>query len=274
MADQKVTALNAETAPVATDLLYLVDDPGGAPASRKIAVGDMPGYTEEAAYAARPAAAVDGKLFLPNDGYHLERDTGAAWAPWGPLFPMTVPPAAGWSWDNQDGTVLSAANGPIILSKAADAGDEISVYYRNVTAPYVITGAMMPPASWVDNNRCGFVFRQSSDGKLIFWGMQMVNGYWQAILYKFTNSTTYSAFYNLYMTQANQYLLGGAPLFWRMEVDGANRIVSMSHDGVNFFVQYSVGRTDFLTADQVGIAIASFNGAYGTHASFISWKET
>jgi hypothetical protein len=43
MADQKLTALAAEAAPVSTDILYLVDDPGGAPASRKVTVGNLAG---------------------------------------------------------------------------------------------------------------------------------------------------------------------------------------------------------------------------------------
>ena len=36
MADTKVTGLGANTAPIATDLLYMVDDPGGTPASQKV----------------------------------------------------------------------------------------------------------------------------------------------------------------------------------------------------------------------------------------------
>jgi hypothetical protein len=38
MADQKVTALVEETAPLTTDILYIVDDPAGVPVSKKVTV--------------------------------------------------------------------------------------------------------------------------------------------------------------------------------------------------------------------------------------------
>ena len=59
------------------------DVSGGGPGG-----GDS-SYT--AAYGSRPAAGNDGDLFLPNNGFYLERDTGAAWVPWGPIHPLTAP---------------------------------------------------------------------------------------------------------------------------------------------------------------------------------------
>lgn len=41
MADTKVTALTENTTPVGTDLVYIVDDPGGTPASQKITVANL-----------------------------------------------------------------------------------------------------------------------------------------------------------------------------------------------------------------------------------------
>jgi hypothetical protein len=40
VADSKLTALTANTTPLATDLFYMVDDPGGSPLSQKIVFGD------------------------------------------------------------------------------------------------------------------------------------------------------------------------------------------------------------------------------------------
>lgn len=45
MADVKLTALTAATTASSDDLLYLVDDPGGAPASKKITVANLLGGT-------------------------------------------------------------------------------------------------------------------------------------------------------------------------------------------------------------------------------------
>jgi len=41
MADQKVTALVEELAPALSDLLYMVDDPGGAPVSKKVTMQNV-----------------------------------------------------------------------------------------------------------------------------------------------------------------------------------------------------------------------------------------
>lgn len=41
MADSKLTGLTANTTPALTDLLYLVDDPGGTPLSQKITVANL-----------------------------------------------------------------------------------------------------------------------------------------------------------------------------------------------------------------------------------------
>lgn len=47
MADAKLTALTAETSPTTDDLLYLVDDPAGTPASKKITLADLFGATSK-----------------------------------------------------------------------------------------------------------------------------------------------------------------------------------------------------------------------------------
>ena len=43
MADTKVTGLSENTAPLSTDLAYLVDDPSGTPASNKITLANLLG---------------------------------------------------------------------------------------------------------------------------------------------------------------------------------------------------------------------------------------
>jgi hypothetical protein len=39
--DSKVTALNENTSPISTDILYIVDDPGGSPASEKVTIANV-----------------------------------------------------------------------------------------------------------------------------------------------------------------------------------------------------------------------------------------
>lgn len=59
MADSKVTALTELTDPQSTDLLYIVDDPGGTPLSKKIPVGTL-------GSAVAPASVCEGRLTLES----------------------------------------------------------------------------------------------------------------------------------------------------------------------------------------------------------------
>lgn len=43
MADEKLTDLTEETSPAATDLVYVVTDPGGSPVNKKCQIGNLPG---------------------------------------------------------------------------------------------------------------------------------------------------------------------------------------------------------------------------------------
>ena len=63
-------------------------------------------------------------------------------------------------------------------------------------------------------------------------------------------------------------------MWFQIADDNTNRICSISQDGQNFDTFHSVGRTDFLTADQIGICLRS-QTTTGTlaRATLISWKE-
>lgn len=56
MADSKLTALTAMTTPVTTDILYIVDDPGGTPLSQKITWGNLLGANLTAIHGLTSAA--------------------------------------------------------------------------------------------------------------------------------------------------------------------------------------------------------------------------
>lgn len=47
-------------------------------------------------FASRPAAGTPGRIFLPSDGLFLERDNGAAWEKFGPIWPVTPAVRAAW----------------------------------------------------------------------------------------------------------------------------------------------------------------------------------
>ncbi len=66
MADSKLTALTAMTTPVSTDILYIVDDPGGSPLSQKITHGNLLGANLLAIFGLTSAA--DKGIYFTGSG--------------------------------------------------------------------------------------------------------------------------------------------------------------------------------------------------------------
>lgn len=223
--------------------------------------------THTSAYADRPAPSSAGDLHLPSDGVSMGRDTGAAWHPWGPIFPFTEPASTGWSWDNQDTASITTEKGGEYLVTTANATTELYVRYRTApTVPYVITACIIPNIVAANYVGYGLVFRQSSDGKIANFGHTYEDA-WILRYQKWTSSTSFSAHYG-------SRVFGIVPyVFLRIADDNSNRICSVSYDGIHFTTIHTIGRTDFLTANQVGIYLKS-QGSYPAGMFLVSWKET
>lgn len=221
------------------------------------------------AYGSLPAAADEGRLFLPNDGFYIERDTGAAWEPWGPIFPMVEPVSGDYAWINQGSASLNTTPGGIYLLAPATGAGTPSVVIRKKAAPstpYTITAAFIPQLTTASGLSVGVGWRQSSDGKLVYIALDI--GGAALNVYKFTSPTVFSA------TYAGVAILAVWPLFVRFTDNGTNRIVSWSRDGQNFLQIHSVGRTDFLTADEVMFAAQAQLASGNAAMTLLSWKET
>lgn len=267
----EISAIAEKAAPVAADLV-VIEDSEAANVKKRVQLGNIPAgggdstYTDT--YANIPAASNDGDLFLPSDGISVYRDTGAAWAPWGPLFPMATPPTAGWSWVNQGGASVAAAGGGIYLLGPAGAGINIRARVRSVpSVPYTVTMWLMFHSTRGNNATAGALWRQSSDGKLAT-AMLYTNGtqpFW--FVSKYTNPTTVSA---SYLSAEAYYTM---PVCIKLEDDNTNRKVYWSQDGQNFHTLHSVGRTDFLTADQIGFYVDPENATWPTGITLLSWEE-
>lgn len=217
--------------------------------------------------ASRQAAAKAGRVFLPSNGFYVYRDTGSAWAPWGPLHAFTEPVDGNFAWINQGTASVSTTNGGIYLAVPTSAGSNIRVRkYTAPATPYTITAYIIPHLSVVAGCHAGLIFRQSSDGKLITFSV-LFNTHTEFRVRKYTNATTFSADYSGAVAIAQPY-----PFWLRIADNGTNRICSYSRDGINFRDFHTVGRTDFLTADEVGFfADAANTGDVG--ATVLSWVQ-
>lgn len=222
--------------------------------------------THTAAYGSRPSSSNDGDLFLPNDGFQLERDTGSVWVPWGPLFPFTAPISGDFAWINQGSSSVSTTKGGIFLSVAVSSG----IVLRKKAAPstpYTITIAFLPLAYNVNFQTMGVAFRQSSDGKLHTFTLEHSSTAINLVSQKWNSATSFNANYT-----SSVYLRSGL-IFMRIADNGTNRICSYSGDGQNWISFHSIGRTDFLTADEVGFFGSESGGVRAMGMTLLHWAE-
>lgn len=221
---------------------------------------------------ASKGTGTSGDLYLPNDGFVAYRSTGSAQVPWGPLYPFTAPVDGDFAWVNQGTASVTTTNGGIYLAAPAGGGNNNARIRKKAapSTPYTITVAVLPVMRYVNYQECGLCFRESSSGKLHLFALAVNSGVAGNLAFvdvsKWTNATTFSAGYT------TEQMIGGFPLFLRLADDGANRKCSWSRDGVNFTEVHSVGRTDFLTADEVGFFCSPGNITTDLAMTVLSWK--
>lgn len=248
------------------DVDYWVETADGG-LSNEVVVGTT-GITTNA-FGSRQAAAKAGRLFFPNNGFYAYRDTGAAWGAWGPIFPLTPPPAVSTlTWVNQGTGTATETNGAIYLYNAADGGDNWRMLMTTLTAPFTLTVAFINHMMNVNYQLAGIVMRQSSDGKLVTFAMAGENDGALGVK-KWNSETNWNANYQIGGSLA---LFG--PLWLQVTDDNTNRIFKWSTNGQNYHTFYTVGRTDFMTADQIGFGVNPRNGTYEVGATIIHWVES
>lgn len=222
------------------------------------------------AYASPPGSPSSGDIWIPSDSFYIFRYSGSAWVPWGPIYPFTTPIDGDFTWVNQGGASSSTVNGGIFLRTPVSASANYRIKKKAAPAtPYTITVAIIPSSLGLNYQQAGILFRQSSDGKFITLGLEYATAGLILAVYKYTNPTTYNSSYT---TRA--FSQGQQPIWLRITDNGTNRICYWSMDGQNFFQFHSVGRTDFLTADEVGFYVNDQTNTYEAGNLLLHWKET
>lgn len=225
-----------------------------------------PILTSTAAYASRPAAGTAGNLFLPSDGYTVQRDTGAAWVPWGPVLPLTQPPAvASWTWRNQGSATATDDAGAVVL-KTITAGINLRILELSApTPPYTRTASMLFTGD--TNGQCGLCWTDGT--KVVGFIFSIVGGVPTLGVYKYTNVTTFSATY----TTASVPLMVGGPVLLQISDDNTNRLCRISGDKKNWYEVHSVARTDFLTPTTIGWLVdGGTSSVKPAVATLVSWE--
>jgi hypothetical protein len=198
-----------------------------------------------------------GSLYLPTDADVLRRDTGAAFAHWGPLFPLTAPPSVGsLTWVNQGTATASDSYGGIFMSTASTASDSNRILVKSAPAtPWTFTVKYQIGTMAANFLNSGICLRESSTGKLISWGLcYNTSGSvgWTSLVSRWNSPTSYSS--------SPLVAVLGTPsaFFYRVTDNGSNLIYSASLNGQDFSIALlTESRTAFLASgpNQVGLTL-------------------
>lgn len=234
----------------------------------------------------QPAAADTpaGALYYVTDEEALERNSGSAWqsvSAAGSFYgsPFTAPVDGDFAWTNQGGaSVTAASDGSILLSAPATAGDSLRIRRQAApSTPYTLTVYIQPLTGdqGASGSTFGIGFRQNSDGKLHVLMCDMNYSGGSIYSTKFTNETTFSAAYSSSTYAALNISPQQSPIRWlRITDNGTNRLTYWSLDGHTWTQLTTVGRTDFLTADQILFFANSADASIAATIRLWSWLES
>ncbi len=196
-----------------------------------------------------------GRVGFPSNGFFIYRDSGSALVPWGPVFPFTAPVSGDFAWINQGDASIDTTYGGISLVAPGNASINGRIRKKSKTGSYTITIAFQSCLLF-SPQRAGFCWRQSSDGKLIYFCIEVNNGSgngpYRLAVHKFSSATAFSA---TYTTTDGGPTISTCPTFLQVQDNGSSRICRVSSDGQTWTQVHTVGRTDFLTADEVGFFV-------------------
>jgi hypothetical protein len=256
--------------------------------------------------ASRPAASADtiGRTYADTQTGILYRDNGTTWdvisastqlqpasplalgymsgvaQPWGPIWPLTPIPAAGWSWFNQGSAqLITSYNAPILYTPGTTSSPAVRGYIRTAPAtPYTITAAFlfMPTFAGLPGSydpQAGLVFRQSDNGKLATFGLRSLLGESSLVSQKWNAHNSYSADYFLMLIRNLSFF--AQPCWLKIADTGANRTLSISGNGFTWQTLLTTTHADFLTPDQVGLYLrADGENSGGVELTLLSWLES
>lgn len=217
--------------------------------------------------ALRPASSVneEGKVHFPTDGVSVARNNSAgAWKNWGPVYPLVTPSSSGFTWVNQGGATDTTERDTLLLKGTSESSLVHRLFVKSVVAPWTMTGLFLfNGACGKGTNAAGVGFRNSGGNAFTWAQMRAYGGNSsgpvanapELSIEKWTNLTTFSASY------ATIPYVWHSLLWMRVLDDNTNRKTLVSTDGLDWTELHSVGRTDFLTANQVVIGLRCNNDA-------------
>lgn len=235
--------------------------------------GGSSGILTPGVYASRPAAGTANRQYACTDIDSVYYDNGTSWD----LLHIAggvggvEPPSSGWSWVNQGTATVAADKGGRLLtmpSAAANMRMEVRTLASaiNYTATCYVESAIYSG----DSSYAGMILRNSGSGNFVLFmcGYEASPGGTTLASVKWSSPAAGIADYR---KQGPGMLANGAPRWLRVRDNGTTRFLEYSYNGVDWIEHFSVGRTDYLTPDQVGWGGYSQNGKINT-ARLRSWS--
>lgn len=187
-------------------------------------------------------------------------------------FGFSSPVDTEFVWINQGSAAVAPAmvwgNTAISLLGTVTAGPSIRIRKKTAPAtPYTITASFVPRLTSSNFAGCGLCWRDGGGQVIIF--SQDSDGL--VTVSKWTSATAFSAAYAGVLTS---WLWRGPFVSFRITDDGTNRVCSVSMDGVHWYQIHTIGRTDFMTATEVGFFVKDQSASYAPGMSLLSWVQS
>ena len=235
-------------------------------------------------FASLPAVCTTNDLYLQTDGPYLFRcsavNTFSAFV--GSFGLVTVPPSAGWSYDNQASSVTDNTNGLRYMTTPKSGTVSITGQVRTAPAtPYTVSALLRhdfsgaQPGVGGTASNCGIAlgFRDGT-GKISLLRLFRDGSGNGIVTDKWTNSTTFSAAYQLYqaaVAATEVDLIYRQPAWLRLGDDGVNLTYSWSIDGQHWKQFFSVSRTDFFGAGPTQVGFFAYANGCAIEIGVLSW---
>ena len=222
------------------------------------------------------------RMYVKSDGLFYGKDdagleTAMSGGGGGGGNDLVAPPmVADFTWTNQGDATASDddvyVGGSLVpatvIYAPANSGPTLRILSKSAPSPpYTIIMAFLPMVIGDNYFYWGFVWRASGSGKVIVAGAR--TGPIGTQISKWDSATSFNGNYS---NTIYSYVASG--LFWlKLVDDNTDRKTYMSADGVTWTLLHTVGRTDYLTADEVGFCIGVQNTLFPAAISLVHWDE-
>ena len=264
-----IAASGTDYAP-ATSGTSILKGNGSGGFSNAAAGTDYAPVPSSGAYASRPAAATNGRIYFSTDKPVISLDNGSAWSEWDTTTgaKLTLPNSGSFSWVNQGSASVTTTNGADVLTTPTGTNQ---IRGRSVAAsnPMFVKARLAPKTQVGGNSIIGLFVSDGTkfvtfDSITTFGGNHMRTAKW-------SSSSAFSATYTNYSTLP----YGITPKWIGIQDDGTNLLFWLSDNGVDWTRIESRARLDYLVTSitLVGWFMNNESGSNGS-AVLYSWEKT